>query len=160
MVVDAYANLWYCIADGTPGTWRSLAGNGSNGASAGGFYPTPGPIRIYDSRPGTTPNVGSKTRLVAGATRTLDLKVNSSGLYAGVNTAVLNILLVNATAGAGNFTVWAAGQAKPAGNTLVWGGSAGRFSTLAFSLLDGQARVNVNASLATDLVIDVVGYYR
>ena len=160
VVIDAYSNLWYCIGDGTPGTWRTLAGNGSALPGAGSFYPTPGPIRVYDSRPGTTPAVGSKTPLAAGATRIVDLKVNGSGIYAGVNTAVLNVLLVNASAGNGNFTVWAANQPKPAANTLVWGGSTGRFSTLAYSLLDGAARVNVNASLATDLVVDVVGFYR
>ena len=160
VVMDAYSNLWFCVADGTPGTWRSLAGNGSTGPGAGSLYPLSSPIRVYDSRPGTTPAVGSKTRLAAGVSRTLDMKANGTGIYGGVPVVVLNLLLVNATAGNGNLTVWAAGRAKPQANSLVWGGSAGRFSTVAFSQMDAQGRVDVNASLATDLVVDVVGYYR
>jgi len=73
---------------------------------------------------------------------------------------MVNLLLVNAAVGNGNLTIWAAGAAKPTANTLVWGGDARRFSALALTAIDAQARVQVNTSLPTDLVIDVVGYHR
>jgi hypothetical protein len=148
--------LWFCVSYGTPGTWRKLAGR----TTAGALHVLPTPARIYDSRPGNPPAVGSKTPLSGNAPRTLDLKVNSSGVPAGATAAVLTVLLVNAANGDGNLTVWAAGAARPQANTLVWGGSAGRFTTSTISALDGQARIQVAASASTNVVIDVVGYYR
>ena len=73
---------------------------------------------------------------------------------------MLTVLLVNAANASGNFTVWAGGAARPAANTMVWGGSAGRFCTTALTSLDDQARIQVSSSAPTNLVIDVVGYYR
>jgi len=150
--------LWVCVEDGTPGTWRKVAGHNT----AGALHLLAAPHRVYDSRPGGVPTaVGPKTPLPAGnVARTLDLKVASSGVPAGALGALVTVLLVNATTGAGNFTIWANDQPKPTANTLVWGGDAGRFTTLAMTNLDSQARVKVDASLQTHLVLDVVGYYR
>jgi hypothetical protein len=153
---DAAATAWVCVAPGTPGSWRKLAGPNT----AGGYHLLPAPVRVYDSRPGTSPSTGPKTPLPSGgAVRVLDLKVNSA-VPAGALGAVVTVLLVNATTGSGNFTIWANGVARPASNTMVWGGSAGRFTTLAMTSLDALAKVQVSASLQTDLVLDVVGYYR
>lgn len=148
--------LWYCAAYGTPGTWRKLAGK----TTAGALHVLAVPARIYDSRPGTAPAVGTKSPLAPNTARTLDLKVNSSGVPAGATAALLTVLLVNAANADGNFTVWAAGAARPQANTMVWGGSARRFTATAVTALDTQARCQVLASQTTDVVIDVVGYYR
>lgn len=156
VVMTGHGELWLCTVGGTPGTWRKLAGT----KTAGALHVLPAPVRVYDSRPGTQPAVGAKSPLPGGGTRVLDLKANGSGVPAGATAALLTVLLVNATAGSGHFTVWAAGVPKPQANTMVWGGSTGRFSATALSALDAQARVQVSASLATDLVLDVVGYYR
>ena len=88
------------------------------------------------------------------------MNVGGTAVPKGASAALLTILLVNATSGNGNFLVWANGQPIPHSNTLVWGGSAGRFTATATSALDSTAKVQVYASLATDVVIDVVGYYR
>ena len=45
LVCDSSGDLWFCVAGGTPGTWRKVAG----GASAGAFHPIT-PARVYDSR--------------------------------------------------------------------------------------------------------------
>lgn len=152
MLVDQFGNLWFCTATGQPGTWRSISGQGT----AGAFFPWTTPIRVYDSRPGTVPATGPKTKL--NGTRVLDMRANGGANHLG-RAVLVNVLLVNATAGSGNFTIWANGQPKPQANTMVWGGSAGRFSTLAFTTLDSSGRIQVNASLATDVVIDVIGQY-
>ena len=47
---DADGNLWFCVADGTPGTWRQLSG----AATSGQLHVLAGPVRVYDSRPGGT----------------------------------------------------------------------------------------------------------
>ncbi|HEX7135512.1 MAG TPA: hypothetical protein VF228_23250 [Iamia sp.] len=148
--------LWACIAPGTPGTWRKVTGMGT----AGALHLLETPRRAYDSRPGTQPPQGPKTPLAAGNPRTIDLKHNGSGVPAGATGVLLTILLVNAANANGNLTAWAADKAKPSANTMVWGGSAGRFTATAISAVDGQARVKVDASLQTNLVLDVVGYFR
>ena len=86
--------------------------------------------------------------------------VVARGGPAGATAVMLTVLLVNAANGNGNATVWANGVAKPQANTLVWGGSSGRFAATAVSAVDAQARIQVSASLETDVVIDVVGFYR
>lgn len=149
--------LWACIANGNPGRWRRVVGEDT----AGAFHVLPTPVRIYDSRPGTIPSQGPKAPFPGGtATRTLDCKHNGSRVPAGATAVVLTLLLTNAARGAGNLTVWAEGAPKPLSNTMVWGGDAGRFTATAISALDAQARIRVNASLATNLVVDVVGYHR
>ena len=149
-------DVWYCTAPGTPGTWRKLAGRDT----AGQLHLLPAPVRVYDSRAGTAPAVGSKTPLAPNVARVVDLKANSSTVPAGATGALVTVLLVNAASGNGNFTLWADGVAKPQANTLVWGGSTGRFTAKELTALDSQARIQVSASLKTDVVIDVVGYYR
>lgn len=149
--------LWLCVAAGEPGTWRKVAGYDT----AGALHLLPAPARVYDSRPGGPPVEVEKGALPGGgATRTIDLKVNGSGVPAGATGALITVLVVNAPRGNGNLTLWAAGQPAPEANTMVWGGDAGRFTTLAMSALDDQARVQVATSTRAHLVLDVVGYYR
>lgn len=156
--VDVDGTAWCCTVAGMPGTWRKLAGAGT----AGSFHVLPSPVRVYDSRSGSSPAQGPKAPLAAGATRALTLAITggTAPVPPGATAAAVNVLLVNAAAGNGNFTLWAKGAAKPQANTLVWGGSAGRFSTFALTAVDATAKVQVSANLQTDLVLDVVGYYR
>lgn len=155
VVTDKDGNQWVCVAGGTPGTWRKTAGP----AAAGALHVLPVPVRIYDTRTGTNPSQGPKTPFAAGQTRVLDCKVNNSGVPAGATAVAATVLLVNAANSNGNFTIWANGKPKPSSNTLVWGGSTGRFTTSALTALDAAAKIQVNASAPTDLVIDIVGYY-
>jgi hypothetical protein len=149
--------LWACIGAGTPGTWRKVVGAGT----AGAFHLLPAPVRIYDSRAGTTPSQGPKTPLPAGnVARTIDCKHNGSGVPNGATGVVITVLLASAATGSGNLTIWANDKPKPQSNTMVWGGSAGRFTTTALSALDAQARIKIDASLQTHVILDVVGYYR
>lgn len=156
IIRDSNGSLWCCVVAGTPGTWRKLAGT----STAGSLHLLKAPVRIYDSRAGSQPTVGSKTKLVANQARVLDCKVNGSAVAAGVTGVVLTCLLLDTAAGNGNFTVWANGVAKPSANTMVWGGSAGRFSSLALSGVDANAMIQVASSLSTNLAVDVVGFYR
>ncbi|MCU1455850.1 MAG: hypothetical protein JWN46_3996 [Acidimicrobiales bacterium] len=149
-------NLWFCVADGAPGTWRKVAGP----ATAGAFHVLKTPVRVYDSRPGTSPPIGPKTPLAANTPRALDLTANTSGVPSDATAALVNLLLVNTATGSGNFTIWANGVARPAANNMVWGGSAGRFSSMAVTALGASAHCQVQSSLRTDFVLDVVGYYR
>lgn len=154
-VVDSSGDLWFCTAAGTPGTWRRLSG----GTTAGSFHVLPAPARIYDSRPGSAPAVGSKTPLT-NTPRVLSCNVNSSGVPAGATAVALTVLLVNAANANGNMTVWANGAPRPQANTMVWGSGSGRYTSSTISAIDAQTRLQVVASASTDVVLDVVGYYR
>lgn len=156
IVLDGNQDVWVCTENGTPGTWRKLGG----GSTAGTYHLLPAPVRIYDSRGGTSPSVGPKTPLAAGEIRSLAATANSSGVPVGATGVVLTCMVVNAVAGGGNFTVWADGVAKPSANSMVWGGADGRHSTLAVSALSGAGKIRVSSSIKTDVVVDVVGYYR
>ena len=131
--------------------------------SAGAFSLLPVPARAYDSRAFTSPSGGTKTPLPANTARTVDLKNGSTGVPADAIGVMVNILLVNLSAGAGNFTVWANGATRPSANTMVFAnasGTANRASTLALTKIDTSGLCQVFSSIKTDLVIDVVGYYR
>jgi hypothetical protein len=156
LVRDSDGTLWYCTANGTPGTWRKVTGRDT----AGSFHVLDAPARIYDSRPGSLPAVGSKTPLTSNVARTLSASVNSSGVPADATAVSVTVLLVNAFNGNGNFTMWANGAPKPAANTMVWGAGSGRYTAFAITALGTNASLQVAASAKTDVVLDVVGYYR
>jgi hypothetical protein len=156
VVVDGAGILWFCTANGTPGTWRRVSGP----ATAGQFHVLPTPVRVYDSRSGTSPSQGPKTKLTGNVARPIDCTLNSSGVPKGATAVSLTVLLVNAANTNGNLTIWANGAARPASNTAVWGAGSGRYTTTAICALDANARIQVSASASTDLVLDVVGYYR
>ena len=156
LVMDGSGVLWLCTVAGTPGTFRRVGGP----ASAGAFHVLPAPVRVYDSRPLTLPNVGSKTPLAANVSRVLDTTANSSGVPSDATAVLATLLLVNAFNGNGNLTIWANGVTKPLSNTIVWGAGAGRWTASAVTALGAGGNVQVQASVATDLVLDIVGYYR
>jgi hypothetical protein len=156
VVFSTDGTLWGCVQEGTPGVWRKLGGP----ATAGQFHVLPAPVRVYDSRSGTNPSQGPKTKLSGNVARPIDCTVNGSGVPKGATAVFLTVLAVNAFNGNGNLTIWPNGAARPSGNTLVWGAGNGRWTTTAISGLDANARLQVAASASTDLVLDVVGYYR
>lgn len=155
VVADTSNVLWHCTASGTPGTWRRLSGPGT----AGAFTVLAAPVRIYDSRPGTAPTVGTKAPLEPGASRVLSASANGSGVPAGASAVLLTILVVGAAPGDANLTVWADGVARPSANSMVWGGSDGRHSTLALSAVSPARNLRISSSVATDVAVDVVGFY-
>lgn len=156
-IVNDGTDLWLCTSAGGPGIWRKLGGT----ATAGAFHVLPVPVRLLDTRFGSLPNVnGPKEPLGAGQQRTVDCTLNASGVPAGATAVWLTILLVNAANANGNFTVWAEGATRPQANTMVWGGSSGRFTATALTALDSAGRCRISASAPTDIVIDVLGYFR
>jgi hypothetical protein len=156
LVVDSGRILWMCVANGTPGTWRRISGP----AAAGAFHPLTTPIRVYDSRPGTQPAVGSKTPLAANVARPIDCSANGSGVPAGAIGVLATLLVVNTTKATGNLTLWANGIPVPATNNVLWTNAGDRASVLTYTGLDAAARCQVRANQTTDVVLDVVGYYR
>ncbi|HMJ75880.1 MAG TPA: hypothetical protein VK507_07900 [Iamia sp.] len=156
IVLDGTGRFWACVASGNPGTWRTIAGP----ATTGQLHLLPTPVRVYDSRPDGVPAIGPKTKLAPENPRTLDCRANDSGVPAGATGVEVALLVVNAPAGNGNLTIWAGDVTRPAATTtMVWGGDAGRFSSPATTRVSAAGKVQVVASVATHLALDVVGYY-
>lgn len=155
VVTDVGGNVWLCVAGGTPGTWRKVAGPGT----AGSLHLLAVPVRAYDSRPGTSPAVGPKTKLSGNTSRSLSVRANSTGVPAEATAVSVTLLLVNASTSGGNLTLWAGNASRPSANAMVWGGTAGRFASTAITRISPTGTVFVAASAPTDLVLDIVGYY-
>ncbi|HAP75552.1 MAG TPA: hypothetical protein DCR14_05660 [Acidimicrobiaceae bacterium] len=160
-LVSDGTDLWYCIANGNPGTWRTLSGAGASGA----FHAIT-PVRVYDSRL-ALPLQGTMTQ---GDTRTISVAASrdlSTGAVIDANVVpartsaiTFNITVTN-TVGSGWMAV------NPGGNTTVSASSI-NWSETGQSLANGTI-VPVNADReitlicgkgTTHVIIDVTGYYR
>ena len=160
IVEDTSGDLWLCVAAGTPGTWRKLAGP----ASAGAFHAID-PARVYDSRQATpTPGV-----IAPNTSRVISVK---DGRNASGTVTTANVVPVGATAVSYNLTV--AGATGPnffavePGDSTVYVASAINFNAGAdianasVVKLDASRQIKVfggDQSGSAHLIIDVVGYY-
>ena len=158
---DATGGLWYCVADGTPGTWRKLAGT----ASAGTFHPvTPG--RVYDSRKAAPqPGVlaGGANRTVSAADRR-DLNtgavVEANFVPAGATAVAANVTIVSQS-GDGYLAINPGGDTTVNASAINWT-AGGQIPANALPLkLNGNRQVTVVAGGggSTHFIVDVLGYY-
>ncbi len=163
--MDANGDLWWCVAAGTPGTWRKLSGP----SSAGAFHAvTPG--RVYDSRVATP---GPIAPLAAGAERTVSVRDRRSTVDgsvtladfvpAGATAIAANVTVVD-TVGAGFLTANPGGVHDVNAATINWSASGQILNNGVILTLDAGRELNVIAGggtgTATHFVIDVTGYYR
>jgi hypothetical protein len=156
LVVDSTGALWACIAAGSPGTWRKLAGPGT----AGALRVLDSPIRTYDSRPGSGPPGVPKGKLLADQQRDIDLKV-ASAVPAGATAALLN-LTVTGTSSGGFLRAFKRGAAAPAASAINWDHAGAAIANNATVACDANARITIRcggSGASTDFIIDVVGYY-
>lgn len=160
--VDKNGDLWACVADGTPGTWRKLA----SVSSGGSFHPI-GPFRVYDSRQtGNTPN----GRLARNSDRVVSVK---DARNADGSVATADVVPAGATAIAYNLTV-----TQPQGPNFlsITPGDATGFTASAINFngsadianggivrIDADRQVKIfcgDQSGSAHVVLDVTGYYR
>lgn len=155
MVFDTNADLWLCVAAGTPGTWRKVSG----AATAGSFTILPSTIRIYDSRAGLNPVGVTKGQLGNFAERTIDAKTNGA-VPAGATAVLVNLTIVN-TGDPGYLGLFKNGITWPGNTTINWNQPLTLLANSAICALDDQARFAVKSNVGfCDFVIDAVGYYR
>ena len=125
------------------------------GASGPVFLSTP--ARVYDSRPGTAPATGPKTKFAAGEVRTISCAVG--GVPTTARGVILNITATSTSANGGYATVFPSNSGLPATSNVNW--NAGQ--TVANSVTVGcgpNAAVNVQvANSIADIILDVAGYY-
>jgi len=147
LVHDGDGNLWVCVGDGTPGTWRLLAGPATTGA----LSLLPAPVRAYDSR-GTGGPIG------AGQERTVDLSV---AVPEGASGVLANLTATNAAA-LGYLAVFAYGVTWPGNSSLNFAPDLDLANSVT-SAISADRQVTVRGGggpgAEADFIIDVVGYY-
>jgi hypothetical protein len=154
IVMDINEDLWFCIASGTPGTWRRVSG----ASTAGALTLLASPVRMYDSRPPYPPATGPKTPLVPNTARTIDLNASGVGVPVGA-TAALVSLVAEGPVSAGNMAIYKDAIAWPGTSNLNF--AAGQtVAVTTLTALSATARCAVRANVACNVVLDVLGYYR
>ncbi len=161
IVLDNYDDLWYCVADGTPGQFRKMTGLNT----AGSFHAVT-PARAHDTR---TSGAG---QLVAGTNRLIYV---GDRLPVGATTFQLdyipqraraisaNITIRN-TVGRGYLAINPGGDAVDHGSIINWTANGQTIANGVTLALNSYRQVTViaNSGLAgssTDFIIDVLGYW-
>lgn len=120
---------------------------------ASGFVPTQ-PARLADTREGSGGVI-----LLAGETREIDVAGRGGVPPSGATAVALNVTAVGAW-GPGYLTVWPSGAARPVASNLNF--ATGQ--TIANAVVVGvgaNGRISVyNSSAASNIVVDVAGWYR
>lgn len=156
--VDTNNELWFCVAEGTPGTWRKLAGPGT----AGALHPVT-PFRAYDSRFADGRLSNELNRLVS-LKDAIDLNTGAvtqaNALPAGATGVMFNFTCTGTVAG--GFLAVTPGDASAfAVSTINWSASGQTFANATFVKLGGDRQVKVFAGgsgAASNFIIDITGY--
>ena len=152
LMVDVDGNWWAATATGNDGGWRMLAGPDS----AGTLHLLPSPRRVYDSRPGEPPAIDPKSPLAPNLSRTIDPTANNSGVPVQARGVLVTLTIV-APAGPGFATVWPEGPWPGSSNINFAAGQNIAVSTVV-GVAEG-AWFQVLANVATDVIVDAVGYF-
>ena len=157
VVLDVNRDLWLCVADGTPGTWTRLAGP----STAGSLSVLSSTTRIYDSRPGSQPPTGTKTKFQDGDVRPLAANGNGSGVPTTAKAVMISATATNTNPG-GFFAFFKNGIAWPQNSSLSWGSPGSTIANLAVVAVDGAAKFRARCQGAggADLVVDCIGYFQ
>ncbi len=154
IVFDANQDLWVCVAAGTPGTWKRIAGP----STAGAFVPLPAPVRVYDSRVGFLPATGPKAKLAPGTPRAVDCTANSSGVPVGASGVLVNLVATGVSV-AGDMAIYKDGIPYPGTSNLNFAGGQ-TVAVTTFSALSASGKVAVRSNVGPEVVLDVLGYYQ
>ena len=154
--------LWACVASGTPGTFRKLAGT----TTAGQLHlVTPG--RVYDSRADAAGKhtFGAADRVVTCTTVIAGQPAAGTVIVPAGATGILGNLTVTATESAGFLGLYSNAVATWPGNSSInWVAANVDLANAVTVAIDATGKIKVNiggqgVSTKTHFIIDVVGYY-
>jgi len=144
--------LWYCYLGGIgeASKWVRLSST---------FTALAGSVRVYDSRPGTQPAVGTKTRFDSGTVRVIDAKTNGA-ILPGASAVLLNVVATE-TNPAGYFSFWRNGTPWPGTSSINWNRADTTIANSVVTSLDpnGRFQARMEGVGGAHLVVDVVGFY-
>jgi len=153
VVVDQNNDLWVGVG---AGGWRKLGGP----TTAGALHVLDSTTRVYDSRPGTQPPNGTKTKFQSSNERVIDTKIGGA-VPAGARAVMINATATNTNPG-GFFAFFKNGTTWPKNSSLNWGVVNTTVATTTVVALDTAAtfKAHMEGAGGADLIIDVIGYYR
>lgn len=165
MVRDTAGDLYLCVADGTPGTWRKAAALHPAYAAAGGTINLLAkPIRLFDSR-GTDPMVPINhggVKVAAGEQVTVQVAgTTAQGITVPAGAvAVLGNLTVTRVDGAGWATVWPSGPVPSTSsiNYTTAHASAAVANAFVCGLSSGGTLMVACAQSAAHVILDITGF--
>ncbi len=155
-LVHKDGELWFCVAGGagTNSRWSPL--------SANNLVTLATPARVYDSRPGEPPFVGTQDPIANGDLRTVDI-AETGDIPTSAKAILANITVVPTTSARGFLTLWKEGETQPTASNANFNGELPMAfaNNATVALNDGKlsATVGGQASATVNLIIDVVGYY-
>ena len=145
LVVDSSGAWWVCVQPGsTAESWRMVAAP----ESAGAYVPIV-PQRFYDSRI-------SGNRLAADQERVVDLPAT---LPEGVRAVHVNVTVCN-TVGAGYLAIFPTDTLWPGTSTVNWFADNQFVANAITVKTDGKHLTLRAGTNATNIVLDLYGYYR
>jgi hypothetical protein len=172
-ILDSNYALWLCTGGGIPGTWRQVAAL-APGYAGGALNLLPVPIRLLDTRAGTT-DAFTHPGAPIGYHGTLQMP--AAGLtYLGQTipdgaTAVFGNLAVALAPGVdpgdgSSLICWPNGQARPVAVNLVYNGGdlKGEYTSTFTLVAIGTSNLvdifsqPINAGAAVDVIFDAFGF--
>lgn len=130
--------------------------SGPSGPTTGTYHPVP-PQRIVDTRSGSQ-HVGTCNTLAANGTCEVDATANGSPVPAGATAVVLNVTGITPTATT-YLKLYAAGGSVPAVSNLNLAAGQIRANLATVKLGTGNSFVVSNHFGATNVAVDVAGWY-
>jgi hypothetical protein len=169
-VRDLNGDLYLCVADGSPGTWKKVAAIPA-GKPGGALVFLPKPFRIFDTRPGVAgcpidpgvpmPSASVTTLQVTGTPSTIDatlvVPTGATGIIGGLLAINVN---GNGISGAGaGFLTLQPHSVTPTGNSYLHYYPATVQHNCVVMGLDASGKLDVgNYNTATNVGLDITGY--
>jgi hypothetical protein len=139
------------------------ATDAAGGLGAGLYNVLPTPARLCDTRPVSSFTAANQCDGPGNAAGTLaagvpkDVQVTDPTIPHGATAAILNVTVVN-PADAGYLTAYPQGTSEPNASNLNFG--AGQTTTNRVIVpLSSSGQISLVSSVATDVIVDVSGYY-
>ncbi len=168
LYVDSNGAIFYCVAPGTPGTWRKLAGKivvgPENYFSVGTLHLLPTIDRFGDSRAGTlrgTPTTGPYTTGNSAVFSLIGIAGEGGRTIPDKTVAVVGNITVLGNSGNGNVKVLPGDAATNLGTPTVYYNGGLKTANAFHCLLDatGHIKIVVSGGGSVDVLIDIAGYY-
>ena len=134
------------------------------------YHALPVPVRVYDSRTGTGSAATGEGPIASGATRTISLTQGYASASAttkipavpvGASSAMINVT-IDGTTTTGFLTAYASNVAQPATSGINWFGPGQILANLSVVAIapDGSIKITAGGGGTTQVIVDVVGYFR
>jgi hypothetical protein len=158
LVYNGTTGLDIWLNDGLTGTRPTLL---ARPGSSDAFALLPVPERVYDSRPGSEPNLPNDGRISTGEVRTIDLLASGTEQIAENISGVMVNLTVTETIGFGFLTVFSdAVTTTPLASSINWFANG---MTVANNVVSAtrfaRLKVACGGGGSTHFIVDVVGTY-